>query len=429
MASADVTRRELSLGDRDGTTGWPSKTYAETTIKGSFDPATARAVALSVGMPLGGIPYMSSPFYTGNLVARGDRIEHAVLGEYELVNVVPITWLDQFVMYACQAEKVMAPADRAATSGTWHTDSEAIKTDPRNRIKAWLDQWLPTVPYTVCDYEVIFAGGDYPFEREFTLLGNEIVSAVDVEQSTPEYTYDHHPYKFNEVCTITNTAIDTATLTATNILESFEQAIRDVATDYPLGSIRRITSSKPNRVNIGGMWLWQNTITIDYERANDDYIATLPKITWGPSTASSGTFIFPNVIDIQYPNDVPNVKLLPPSRIGNVNQRMGDTSLIVKIVCDLDFEHPALTWKRSQTTTKTDKFPWQVILDIKHNGGITQPYQTLKLDWCATTGFPVTLEDFNVRYEGDRTLLEVTFQEYNATSASTQTVVERYNIS
>ncbi len=420
MASADVTRRELTLSTRDTTTGWPSKSYAESTIKGSFDPATARTVALSVGMPLGGIPYMSSAFYTGNLVVRGDRIEHAVLGEYELVNVVPITWLDQFVMYACHAEKVLAPADRAATSGTWHTDSEAIKTDPRNRIKTWIDTYIS---YAVCDYEVVFAGGDYYFEREFTLLGNELVCAVDIEQSTPEYTADlgdgRKPYKFNETCTITNTAIDTATLTATNILESFEQAIRDVATDYPkpIGNIYGIRSTKPDRVNIGGAWLWQNTITIEYTRANDDFSSSYPTITWGAgSPPYSGTFTIPNVINVRKKGTIKDFWPDVPSYSGSEAQGMGSGPFEVTLICDLEFGN----WKRT-----LDKIDGQVFFDLWHNEGIDQDYHILALSAHGPVITVRVVDEPQIENTEAGSRLTVTFREQRNDSASDQTLAQR----
>ena len=427
MASANVTRRALTLGARDDITKWCAKEYAETTIKGSFDPTVAREVALRTGMPLTNIPYTSSPFYTADVIHRGDHLLNANTDEFEVSMANQVWWLDQFVMYACQTAKVSVPSDRAATSGTWHVDSDAVKTDPRNRVKSWLDD---NIAYAVCDYQTMFAGVDYPIEREFTDNGLEIVSSVDVEQANAEYTYDHHPYKFNETTTITNIAVDTATLTATNILESFEQAIRDVATDHPLGSIRRIRSTKPDRVNIGGMWLWQNTVTIEYTRANDDFLPTHPRITWGPSAAPTGTYIFPNCTQIRYPNGVPDIKLLPPGRVGNIHQIMGDTSFVVELTCDLDVEHSDLTWKRTQTGGKTDKFNWQVFADIKHNAGIiagNQPYQTLTLS-ANGPSFKVRLVDFTPIENGDRHTLTATFEEYVSADQSGSTYTTRWGI-
>lgn len=421
MASADVTRRALSLGARDSTTNWPSKSYTETTIQGSFDPLIAREVAFANGMPLTGIPYMSSPFYTADYVRRGDHIEHAVLGEYELTDMRPVTWLDQFLYHACNAAKIISPADRAATSGTWHVDSEAIKTDPRNRIKAWLEAYIS---YAVCDYEFLFSGIDYPIEREFTDMGLEIVSMIDLSDSHPEYTHDHRPYKFRENIKITNFAIDTATLTATNILESFEQAIRDVDTDNQEYNIRAIDSTEPDRVNIGGMWLWQNTITIEYTRANDDYTPTYPRITWGPSASPTGTFTFPNVTGLRWRFEGEDDWMSPVNFSGELVQALGSEALEFELTCDLDFEPAALTWMRPQTTTpKTDKDNFDVFADIKHNEGIDQDYH--RLYFSASRYLKVRLVRMDAPSQDGERIVILLFREYRADSASDETWLQR----
>ncbi len=425
MADYSVTRRELSLGARDATTGWPSKTYAETTIKGSFDPAIARAVALSAGMPLNNIPYFSRPFFTTNYVRRGDHIAHDVIGEVELVTVSPVTFGDEFLFYACQCSEILASADRAAISGTWHTDSEATKTDPRNRIKTWLDAHIS---YGVCDYQTMFAHKDYPIEREFIDNGLEIVSMTKLVRSQAEYTADNHPYKFNETVDIINIAKDTATLIATNVLESFEQAIRDVATDHPLGSIRRFVASEPSVVDIGGMWLWQNVITIDYERANDDYIATYPTWTWGPSASPYGTFIFPNTLRITNDFLVDDDWMDPTNFSGALVQALGSNPLDFAIEFDLDFEHSSLTWKRSQTTvSKTDLENHAVFYDNLHNEGIDQDYHTISFSAQGPT-FKVRILGVEVNKEGERHILRLRLREYRTESASAQTYKQRFGI-
>jgi hypothetical protein len=419
MASADVTRRALSLGARDSTTGWPSKTYTNSVITGSFDPATAREAALTSGVPLNKIPFYSRPFFTSCYIRRGDHILHDIIGEVDLVTVSPVSRLNEFVFYACQCSEILMPADHATTSGTWHTDSDALKTDPRNRIKSWVDAHIS---YGVCDYQTMFAGIDYPMEREFIDNGLEIVSAIDLGQSQPEYTFDYKPYKFNETTMITNTARDTATLTATNVLESFEQAIRDVATDYPLGSIRRIRSTNPIRVDIGGMWLWQNTITIDYERANDDYLPSYPTYTW-----TTGTFIFPNIRHIYNEFLSDDDWMSPVNFSGALMQALGSKPLELTIECDLGFEHSSLTWKRPQTTTsKTDLENHAVFFDNLHNEGISQDYHTISFSAQGPT-FKVRILGVETDQE-DQHILRLKLREYREDSASDETYKQRFGI-
>lgn len=47
--SCDATRRELTLGARDSTTGWRAKDFTETTVQGVFTPKGASQLAVVVG--------------------------------------------------------------------------------------------------------------------------------------------------------------------------------------------------------------------------------------------------------------------------------------------------------------------------------------------------------------------------------------------
>jgi hypothetical protein len=419
MADADVTRKALTLGVRDSTTGWPAKSYTESTIKGSFDPATMRETARAAGMPLSGVPYVASPFYTANYVAQGDRIVKKNGEEYELTSVISVEYLDQFLNYTCNAEKLWKRSDRASTSGTWHTDSESTATDPRTRIKTWIDTYIShSGPIDI----TVFAGGDYPIEREFTELHTDLLVAIETVQSTPTYDYKHEPYKFTETVTLTCSQMDNATYTAVNTLESYEQSIRNLATDYPICDskcVRHVSSTKPERLNIGGIWLWQNTITIEYTRVNDDYDGSGVSVTWGPSTSATGTFTIPNIIDWYFTDaDGLDIRLHPLGRIGDLTHVMGLEDWEITFICDLDMEPAALTWKRPQTTAvKTDNNNYQVFQDIKFNGkySTAQKYQTLNIGQGNTV--PVRINKLDVR----NSTLTVSFKRYSATAGTAYT--------
>jgi len=428
MPSADITRRELSLGTADSTTGWYATSYTETTIQGDIQPRGA----VIMGLPVGGVARYPHTLYTADVIAVGDEVKDANNDYYVVKSADQYWWLDQFSHYQCELEKRSPYALRPTASGTWHLDTDSLKTDPRYRHKIWLDDNLDPNNMELDDgltnASVItcFSDADYPLTQVFLTKAVDGVFSIDRRAAKQLSTYNHYPYAFEETVPITCYAIDKTGLTATNLIEQMEQEIRHVCTDHPLGSIRSIESTDPTFTDIGGVKLWHTTVVIQYKRANDDYTPTVPSLTWGTSGAPDGTFVFPNCFDIQYPNGVPNVKLLPINRVGNINQRLGDTSLTVKLFCDLDVEPSAKTWKRPQATSpKSDNMEWQVILDIKHNGAIDEPYQTLTLDWGS---FDVTLENFNVYERGGMRVLEVTLQEYNATSASAQTVAQRYGI-
>lgn len=415
MADADVTRRALTLdfASRDTTTKWAKKTYSESTIKGSFDPAAMRFLAAS-GL---NVPLLSSPFYTGNYVRRGDRIKNVASTEFTLSTVKELWRLNEFVGYVCQADRILKPADRAATSGTWHADNDSVNTDARLRTMTWLDTY---VAFTAGDYEVVFSGQDYPPEYDLVEDNLDVLVTVEYIGATPVYDYQHVIYKFEENVALHCYAFDTSTLTAANLLESFEEAVREANTNHPtttyLGNIREITATKP-AVHDAGMMLWENTINIRYTRQNSDYAGSSVTVTWGPSTSASGTFTLPNVVYMSPPVKVNNTRLMPPGRMGNVLQKLGMPDYMVTIRCDLDVCPSGLTWKRPQTTTpKTDVVDWQVFLDIAFNGQYagTQVYQTLNLGWGGT--IQATLEEVTPVETADGRELELVFYCYNSVS-------------
>ena len=180
------------------------------------------------------------------------------------------------------------------------------------------------------------------------------------------------------------------------------------------------------------MWLWQNTITIEYIRANDDFSVTYPRITYGASGSPDGTWYWPNCTRIEWPNGMPDIKLLPPGRVGNVHQIMGDSSLRVRIYSDLDVDNATYTWERPQTSTpKTDRRPWQIFMEMKHQAGIIagdEPYQTLTFG-ANGPSFKVRLVDFSPVEEGNGNTLMVEFEEYVSADASGSTYSQRWGLS
>lgn len=422
MTSFNVTRRALSLGTRDSITGWAAKSYTTTTIKGTFDPANIRMLNLPVGSFTGS----GRPFLTANYVRAGDQIVHSVLGTFTLTSAKKVVVGDEFVYYACTAEEVFNPSDRASTSGTWHTDSESVKTDPKNRLKVWVDTYIS---YGAATDNTVFAGLDYPLEYEFTDLSTGVLCAIDVAPAAAEYTWNHYPYKFNETVNLHIYAMDTTSLTAVNILESYEQAIRKVATDHPIGSIRKIESTKPEKTDVGGhKYLWSQTITIKYTRYNDDMSAGSGiTITWGPSTSATGTYTWPNITRFKL-RDPSNgdVRMYIPSRSGDLLQILGARDYEIILESDTAMEPVLKTFKRPQASTpKTDTEPWQVFNEIKFDGETdsTRIYQTFNYGGGST--IPVRITNVDI----DNDLLVVTLKRYTSADASASTYNVWYGLS
>jgi hypothetical protein len=78
--SLDVTRRVLSLGARDGVTGWCAKSFAESTIKMCIIPKGASTLALACGtyVRLDAIGLTDSAFQEGDEVKTVRNIYYEV---------------------------------------------------------------------------------------------------------------------------------------------------------------------------------------------------------------------------------------------------------------------------------------------------------------------------------------------------------------
>lgn len=424
MSSADVTRRELTLGSRDDVLGHCGKVFAESTIKAVIVHNGISPVNLPIGM----YARFEHTAFIPDVIHLGDEIIDAQ-GKYYLVKgVQEMWWLNQFDGYICNLNLIDEHFDRPATSGTWHVDSDSLKTDNRYRHKLLLDTYITTGHLKMdngtsnADFVVMFSGADYPLKYELGAAYNDIdlIFAIDKGSSTPILNAYKYPYKTGETVTIQTFAINKTGLTAINLLDQAYEEIKEVFTDHPLGSKRRFTRTQLDPKDMGGLTIYSEIITIEYVRINDDYTPTYPTITWGTSDDPDGTFTFPNVTYISPPSKVNNVRLMPNGRMGNILQKLGMPDFQITIHCDLDMEPSTLTWMRPQTTTpKTDVVPWQIFWDIQFNGQIDEYYQTLDLGWGGT--IQVTLEEVTPIQQSSGWTLELVFYAYNVASGSSYT--------
>ena len=283
LKTVDVTLKTLTLGVQDTVTGWYAKAYADTTITMNLAPKGQSMIQTALG-------YHSKYEMSGvtpALVYEGDLVEDAAGDTYEIKQVAyyPTKRSTAFSYAVCALTK-QTFADRPATSGTWHLDSELLRTDPRYRHRSYL-AYLTAVNLkeddgaTNATYITCFDGADYPISRVFLTKAVDLVFSVGKEQATAKTTYNHTIYAFEESMPITLYAVNKSGLTATNLIEQAEQEIRHIVTDYPLGSVRGISSVKHDPVDLGECTLYSTTVTIRYTRANDDYTPTAPTFAHG----------------------------------------------------------------------------------------------------------------------------------------------------
>jgi len=421
-----ATLKTLTLGARDATTGWPRRSYAESTI-------TLNLAAKGASTTYTGAGFYGKYDYTAvssALIYEGDIV--TINGvDYDVTQSTPYPTkrTDGFCWTVCYLTK-REFALRPSTSGTWHLDSESIKTDPRNRIKTWLDQYLD--PDNIDgDYISMFAlpqGEVDPVTRSFLTENLDLIIAIDKITATADLAeqwddtnkiYKKVPYAFNESMPIQIYAVNKAGLTASNLTEQVEQEIRRVLTTYPhYKNIRFLDRIDHKPQVLGNVALYSSTVTVRYRRTNDEYTNSGVTITYGTNPT---VYTIPNIIKSNLPllnND--NFTRMP-GRLGQYPFLLGSDSLEVTFTIDLDMGD----WKRTQgSSTKTDTVNFQVFLDIMGSAG-TQAYQTLDLGWAS---FPVRLIKMEPSFEGSNHLLTLTFKEYNATPGSS-TYTTRWSIS
>lgn len=283
MADYSVTYRLLHLGARDDVTGWFDKDWNETSGEAIIVGKGAQTALLGSGF------YVRTDalgFTLDTSFDNGDELIDDSSRKYHILNIHDHYAGDKFLLRTFDLSYMGWHVDRPGTSGTWHLDSDSAKTDPRYRIKLWLDTYL-NIANMKADNGVdaaatltSFDEADYPLIRVFDDEGYNGIFSIGCKGAEQLTTHDSKPYAFNETVTVTCLAVNTSGITATNLVEQMEQEVRRVCTDYPVGSVKRITATSPECVTEGNEKIWFTTVTIDYKRANDDYTPSAT-VTYG----------------------------------------------------------------------------------------------------------------------------------------------------
>lgn len=428
-----VTLKTLTLGDADATTGIYAPSYADSSIYMNLAPKGQATIRSSVGYNIR-YDYIG---VTSSLVYAGDIIEDENSVNYKVEHVTPYRTQrsDGFTFQVCALTQ-MDYAEAPASSGTWHLDSASAKTDPRSKIKNVIDTYLTAANIkkddgvTNASTATMFGDVSYPITRLFLTKAHDAVAVITRGASTVLYTdwvFGHKPYGFEEQVKIEICAINKSTITASNLAEKYEQEIRRIFTTYdPYTNVRDLETIEPSVVDLGYTMMCKTAIIIKYKRINDDYTATYPTITWGPSSSATGTYTWPNCTKFEFidPN-TGDIKMLPIGRIGDILQILGSSDFKFIITSDLSVEPTAKTWKRAQSSTKTDGVNWQVFNEIKFKGktDATMKYQTFNFGGGAT--LPVRVTDIQV----DGETLKVTIERYTASPANSGTYSVWYGTS
>jgi len=422
--SADLTLRSLTLGAADATTGWCRRTYADSTIKGVIRNQGSTFILGNFGL------HAKYPctLFTSSAVAVGDEIVDAFTHYYRVDAVEREPLLNSLAYYVCKLTELPMRGPRADTSGTWHLDSDALKSDECYKTLVWLDDHITDANIKEDDGITNAAwlgqmeNPDYPVYPVLKTIDIDVLMCVGKTSTKALYDYNYTPYAFECTVPIASYAIDKPNVTAVNVLEQAEQEIRHVATDYPLGSVRSIESITHKPVDLGECLMWGTTVNLRYKRWNDDYTPTLPTLTYG-SGGTAGTFTFPAVKRLTFKLDNRDDWMDPVAFSGEMAQALGSNSFQVEVVCDADVSPTAKTWKRPQATSpKTDSSEVQVFLDMLHEEGIDEEYHTLTVP---QGNFKVRVVSAEQDMNESGNVITVLLKEYRSTSASTQTITQR----
>jgi hypothetical protein len=404
--TANVTYNQLKLGALDSKTGWFSKTFTAKTIKAIIRPRGSSYM-------IGGYGFYSryeNTAWTLEPVTDGSEIVTPNGTTYIINTHEADHQLNSLNFYALSLTQKPF-ATRPTTSGVWPSFDDA-----RGRTKTWIDFYIDESKLTLDDGSQAtwlsqFANPDYFIHLVLLTKGYDLIYSVDQSDAQALYAVDKSAYAYEETIRVTMYAVDKLNLTATNLIAKAEMELRKKLTEYPLGSIRQMTTRKGSPVDLGGgVKLYSTTLTIRYKRANDTYTPT-DTLTWGTST---GTFTFPNIINVKWLDENYDVFMQIPRRLGNYPQPLGSASTEVQVTCDLDINPDNITWLRPQASnSKTDTLPFQVFKEIIAGAANGESYQTLTLNGQS---FKVRLTRCEPTFDGTSKRLQLLFKEYNDTA-------------
>ena len=266
MTSANVTRRALSLGDADATTGWYAKTFNETTIKMSIQPRGSNMLGTGAGF----YAKYDITGFTASGVLEGDEIIDSNSTYYSVEAVEEEWWLDSFSHYICSLTRLPLHADRPTTYGTG-----ASVDDPRYRMKVYLDTYLTAANLledngvTEASFIVCFANPDYPIGKILITKSVDLVFTCGEPNSVPLPGFNHKPYGYEESVPITVYTVNKSGITAENLKQQAEAELRRIAETYPAPTattLHLIASTRSATQRYGGQSIYGQTYVWTYRR-------------------------------------------------------------------------------------------------------------------------------------------------------------------
>lgn len=271
-SSANVTRRQLSLGShasRDSWSGWRTITYTPSTIemvivtKGS----PSRLITLAGSYPkLDALGETPDPCNIGDQILAGDGTYWVIEG------IEKIKWLDGLICYKYHMNHVrLYQADFGST--TW---SKNRGSDARYRTKVtWMDARLRPAQITKDDdsteasFAVIFNDPPYPLELEFRHPSSPVqgLYVVDNPNSTAIRSGDQIIRNYEEHVPIHIFTVDSTGCSGDALAHKMHAELRYISETYPEGSQRNLEIRRHHPpIDLGGMKLFHIENELSYVR-------------------------------------------------------------------------------------------------------------------------------------------------------------------
>lgn len=294
----DVTKRTLTLGAVDATTGWYSKSFTE-------DSTDQEMIILRKGeySNFGGCGFFATYDYTGFSLEPYkpyDELSQSFEGVtryFRVLNVDPQAVGTDLVYYKYNLAEISLHADQPSTSGTWNT----TQNDPRERTKTWLEAYLSDAAIlkddnaTQADWICQFAFPEYNIDRIFDDKTIDLIVSVEALDGIALYLHSGaNIYAFKENIRIHFNAVDKTGITAVNLLDKAKQEFYKELNLHGkiAGSFRMSETHKDNPVRMSnGQLLYGFYVDLSYKRANENFVATHPNISYGTAWCYDGNRI------------------------------------------------------------------------------------------------------------------------------------------
>jgi len=255
LGNTDVTRKRLTLGSRDSTTGWYTKQYEDIDIEAVIIPRAATSIALQAGLYV----RLDALAITVDPLAEGDKLKTGT-GQYYEVETVKEHYLgDSFWFREC--DLTLLPFEDL-TGGSY---TESSVQDTRYRTKVYLETYLSSS--ALPNYIVAYGNPDYPITRVFKEKGIDVIFSISEPNSTPLMGHDQTPYGYEEHVPITIFCIDKSNITGTKLKWQAETELRRILETYPLGSLRSLERRRDNDIRIGSTILYSTEFILNYRRS------------------------------------------------------------------------------------------------------------------------------------------------------------------